>query len=384
MTFYLIFSFICFLLSTAYLLIVNINLLNWRQLPSWEIPENYSPKTKFTIIVPVRNEAAHIERCLKSILDQNYPKELFEIIVVNDHSTDDTLSIINALNADQISVINLSEYELDENFNSFKKFGIQKGIEKADGQMLLHTDGDCVVQKNWIAYFASHFEEHQQSFVAGPVNFHAGKNGIQNFQELDFMGMMLLTGAAVQRKKGHMCNGANLAYTKALFESVGGFQNINELASGDDILLMHKIAENHAGEIAFLKNHKATVFTQPAQTWSDFNQQRIRWATKSNTYEDKSVLLTLIAVFLFHCFIVLSLMACILFGSSYLKLFVMMLFMKLIADFSLLRNATKFFNNKEAMWQFVPSFFIHIYYIVYIGIVSNLKKSYVWKGREVR
>lgn len=378
-----IFSFLCLISSAIYLLIVFNYLSNWKKLKVWEIPSNYRPQTKFTVIIPVRNEGNNIHDCLKSILNQNYPTSLFHIIVVDDHSTDDTLSIVNSFKSNQVRILSLEQFELPITFNSFKKFGIEKAIEQADGDLLIHTDGDCIVQKNWLAYFASHFEMHNKSFIAGPVNFHSGENGIQNFQELDMMGMMLITGAGVQNKKGHLCNGANLAYTKALFQSIGGFKDINKIASGDDVLLMHKIAKKFPNEIAFLKNPKARVFTQSAKNWSKFKQQRIRWATKSSSYEDKSVQLSLIGVFIFHLGIVFSLAAALIFDKSLAVIFILMLVAKLVADYSLLKRATKFFNNEEAMLQFAPSFFIHIYYIVYIGILANLKGSYEWKGRKV-
>jgi len=353
-------------------------------LSSWEIPEDFNPKTKITIIIPVRNEGAYIYDLLHSILNQNYPKNLFQIILVDDHSDDDTVAIINSFNSDQISILPLDQFEINDTFNSYKKFGIEKAIELANGDLLVHTDGDCVVQKNWLAYFASHFEYHKKSFIGGPVNFHAGNNGIQNFQELDMMGMMIITGAGVQKKKGHICNGANLAYTKSLFEKVGGFKGINKMASGDDVLLMQKVAAQAPEEIAYLKNSKATVFTQSAKTWKVFKEQRIRWATKSSTYKDKSVTLELAAVFFFHLSLVISLVGSLFFGRLFLGIFVVMLLVKIVADYLLLRIATRFFNNEDAMLQFAPSLLIHVYYIVNVGILANLRGSYEWKGRVVK
>lgn len=357
---------------------------NWKKLAYWEIPTDFTPSTKFTVIIPVRNEAEYISDCLNSILDQNYPKSLFRIIVVDDHSEDETVSIANSFNSKRISVLSLSQFELANGFNSYKKFGIEKAIEKSEGDLLIHTDGDCIVQKNWLAYFASHYQENKKSFIGAPVNFHSGKNGIQNFQELDMMGMMLITGAGVQKKKGHICNGANLAYTKSLFNAVGGFEGIDDQASGDDVLLMQKIAQHDLKEIAYIKNPEATVYTQPAKTWSKFKSQRIRWASKSKSYTDSSVQLSLVAVFIFHLLIVISLLGSIYFGPIMILVSVLMLLIKAFADFSLLNSASTFFRNKEAMLQFIPSFFIHIYYIVYIGILSNVRSNYKWKGREVK
>lgn len=353
-------------------------------MPAWEIPDNFDPQTKFTVIIPVRNEDDNIHKCLHSILNQNYPKSLFKIIVVDDHSTDDTVSTIKSIISDQISILSLDQFELSDEFNSFKKFGIEKAIEQSSSDLLIHTDGDCIVQPNWLRYFASHFQHHKKSFICGPVNFHAGKNGIQNFQELDMMGMMLITGAGVQNKKGHICNGANLAYTKSIFETVGGFKGIDEMASGDDVLLMQKVAVQASDQIAYLKNRKATVYTQAEKTWKSFKEQRIRWATKSSSYKDKSVILSLAIVFIFHLSLVLSIIACLIFGKIFLSVFIFMLLSKIIADYFLLRRATKFFNNEDAMLQFAPSLLIHIYYIVSIGILGNLKGSYQWKGRTVK
>ena len=93
-----------------------------------------------------------------------------------------------------------------------------------------------------------------------------------------------ITGASVYKKFHSMCNGANLAYEKKAFNDAGGFEGIDNIASGDDMLLMHKIQKIYPDRIKYLKSADVVVQTQPQETLKDFMNQRIRWASKADKY----------------------------------------------------------------------------------------------------
>ena len=94
-----------------------------------------------------------------------------------------------------------------------------------------------------------------------------------------------------------MCNGANLAYTKKAFTEVGGFTGIDNIASGDDMLLMHKIYKLYPDKVMFLKSKDAIVQTAPVNSVKDFFNQRIRWASKADKYDDKRIFVVLLLVY---------------------------------------------------------------------------------------
>ena len=337
-----------------------------------------------SVIVPARNEAENILACLQSILLQNYPPELFEIIVIDDHSTDGTGELVKAIASPQIKLLHLADHLENNASLAFKKMGLQLGIQHAKGELLVTTDADCIAQKNWLRFIVSFYEIQQPKFIAAPVNFHQEQSLLERFQSLDFMGLMLITGAGIQSSVFHMSNGANLAYPREVFERVNGYEGIDHLASGDDLLLMHKIAARYPGRIGFLKNFNATVLTQAKPTWKGFLSQRLRWATKSSSYQEKQLTFILAMVFLFCLSIVFSLLATLILGWTALLYFGALFLLKTIADYFFLKRAARFFNRKDLMSSFFLAQWLHILYIVIIGILGNLVKKYEWKGRKVR
>ena len=381
LTFYAICSFA---LAISYLILIFIYIHHWQKSPILQVPENFKPTASLSIIIPIRNEAEHIVDLLKSILGNNYPEDLLEIIVIDDHSTDGSAEKVEQLNASHITILSLEEHKLPTGFNSYKKYGISKAIDIAQGDFIITTDGDCIVPNKWLSYFAYSFEVKQKLFVAAPVNFIPSDNMLVSFQALDFMGMMLVTGANITRNKSLLCNGANLGYAKKLFTEVGGYEGISEQASGDDVMLMNKIAAKNKKDIFFIKNREATVKTKAVSNWTAFVQQRLRWGTKNSNSNDLFLKFELGIVYLLCINLLLLPFVILANGSYWIAIFLGVLFIKMLADFIFLRKASHFFGAEKQMRKFIPSFFIYVVYIAYVGTLSLFKKKYVWKGREVQ
>ena len=192
---------------------------------------------KISVIIPARNEEENIGKLLSSLEKQTYPKHLFEVIVVDDHSTDNTATVVN-----NYSFAKLIKLEFD-NINSYKKKAIETGIAAASGELIVTTDADCIVQENWLKTIAAFKEKTNAVFIAAPVVMECNSTLLQTFQALDFLVLQGITAASVQKRIHNMCNGANLAYEKKVFFEVNGFAGIDHIASGDDMLLMQKIAQ---------------------------------------------------------------------------------------------------------------------------------------------
>ena len=306
---------ICLLLIISYTAIIIYYAIAWLSLPNWQlattqpIPKGLadSPITaQLSIIIPARNEEDNIGACIQSILNQSYSKNLYEIIVVNDHSTDATASIVKTFNEPNIKCVDLINFIGNET-NSFKKKGIEVGIAQANGELIITTDADCVAPPNWLQTIAAFYEEKKPDLIVMPVSIFPSPSGvglgvrfIEIFQALDFMTLQGITGSAVHKKIHSMCNGANLAYTKKAFNTVNGFAGINNIASGDDMMLMHKIYSENKKGIVYLKSAAVIVQTKPGKTITEFINQRIRWASKADKYEDKRMLPVLIVVYFFN------------------------------------------------------------------------------------
>lgn len=384
MLFFLLYVLFSVLLTIIYVGIISNYYRGWKAVEPWTVPKAFRAQTRVSVIIPARNEAANILLCLKSILTQCFPPELLQIIVIDDHSTDATPQLVSTLEDRRISLLKLADFPTFIQNQSFKKQAISLGIQHATGELIITTDADCVTPPDWLNFMVSFYEKRNPAFIAAPVNFYQERNVLERFQSLDFMGMMAVTGAGIQQEWMNMCNGANLAYPRAVFHAVDGFAGIDHLASGDDMLLMQKIARKFPRRIGFIKNKAATVLTRAKPTLRSFLQQRIRWASKSTAYPEWKVTLVLALVFFFCSNILFSFLLTFLWAADLGWLFAVQLLAKAVVDYFFLRNMSTFFERPDLLRAFIPAFFLHTVYIIVVGALGNIVKKYEWKGRRVR
>ena len=384
-----------FLLVTIFLLIAYISLMlfyrkGWREIPDFKMDKLPGNKLPFiSIIIAARNEEKNIGACIQSILAQTYPANKFEIIVTDDHSTDNTVSVIESFKKENITVLHLSDFIENETINSYKKKSIDTALKFAKGDLVVTTDADCIAPETWIETLAAFCKQKMPVFVALPVKFSDPlssdsffKKLFKIFQSLDFMSLQGITGASVFKKVHSMCNGANLAYEKDVFYEVGGFEGIDELASGDDMLLMHKVQQKYPNEIMFLKSKDVIVTTRPAETLKEFMNQRIRWASKADRYTDKKITAVLVLVYLLNAWLLI--LGIISFFSLYVfYLLLLSILIKTFVELLFLFPVAKFFDKQKELWWFLPAQPFHILYTVIAGWLGKFG-SYQWKGRRVK
>ncbi len=351
-----------------------------------------STSVKITIIIPARNEATNIQNCIDSILKQTYEEDFFEIIVVDDFSTDNTAALVKSYQKKNVHLIQLKDY-VTAPINSYKKKAIEIGIEHAKGELIVTTDADCIVPSTWLATMASFYEEKNAAFIAMPVRYTVHKNNFLHiFQALDFMVLQGITGAAVYKKFHSMCNGANLAYSKQAFYEVDGFKGVDAIASGDDMLLMHKIFKKYPSDVHFLKSDRVIVQTTPMETLRGFINQRIRWASKSDKYDDKRIMGVLIWVYIFNLFLFFLPIASLLFNFQYsmftfhfslFTFWMLIVILKTFIELFFLYPVAKFFGQQKLLWWFPLAQPFHILYTVIAGWLGKFG-SYRWKERRVK
>ncbi len=420
----------------------------------------FNNSTTLSIIIPARNEAENIENCLQSILQNKYPAHLLEIIVVDDHSEDNTAIIVKKYVAQNVKLISLKDFVTDK-INSYKKKAIEVAIAQASGTLIITTDADCIVPNTWLQTIATFYQEKKPAFIAAPVLIdpyfsleiqthkvedksseldipsiqngeklsdihnlttgtlsleththketakgsefshpspHRGEgkglrvSGVSLFQSLDFMTLQGITAAVVHKKQMTMCNGANMAYERAAFYEVGGFAGIDNIASGDDMLLMHKIYKQYPDRVLFLKSKEAIVKTAPVNTISQFFNQRIRWASKADKYDDKRILPVLVLVYSFNLMMLVMPIVALFKNAQYsifnvqssmLGVWLWMLFFKIAVELFFLFPVASFFGKKSMMWFFPLLQPFHICYTIIAGWLGKFGK-YTWKERNVQ
>ncbi|MCC9165646.1 glycosyltransferase family 2 protein [Pontibacter harenae] len=350
-------------------------------MPSVELPPTYKAATKLSVIIPVRNEADNILNLLQDLEQQTYPKALFEVLVIDDASDDEIPQLVAEYawtSSIAIKYLKLSNYVKQGG----KKAAVQQGVELAKGELLIFTDGDCRVQPEWLALFAYAYTTKRSCFISGPVSFHRTHSWFEKMQLVEFASLIGTGGASIGLGKPNMCNGANLAYTKAVFQEVRGFAGNEAIASGDDEFLLHKVAKVYPDRISFLKSQKAIVHTEARKTVGSFISQRVRWASKWKSYQNVEVQLLAATVFLVNLMFFLAIPA-VLLNYMQLAVFVMAYVVKFVVDCLFLKRILHFLGKPRYLLYMLPLQFVYIPYVVLVAIYSLLGR-YTWKGRNVQ
>ena len=371
-------SIITALFTCLYLLVLVYLIRGWLSLKR-PTAITVPPTTKVTVLIAARNEEERIDHTITDILAQDYPKHLMEVIIVDDHSTDRTSEIILSYAAQGVKLLQLKE---DKPLNSYKKKAIAEAIRLSTGDLMVATDADCRMGPEWLSTIVGYYEAENPVMISSPVTYFEEKSLFELMQTLEFSYLIGIGAAFIGNGRASTCNGANLAYRKDTFYEVGGFTGIDDLASGDDELLLQKVAEKYPGKIGFLKSREAIVYTHAKHTLGEFLQQRRRWASKSVKYKDKKVVAMVVGIWLFN----LSLLINALLGFYdvyFFKVFLVQFILKFMFETVFLLPIMMFFKRPGLVTLLVLISPIHIIYFVYVGLMGNTRK-YSWKGRLVR
>jgi cellulose synthase/poly-beta-1,6-N-acetylglucosamine synthase-like glycosyltransferase len=377
-----IFLIIILLLGVGYGLLLLWYALGWKKLPAFIPSAAVSGRTHVTVIIPARDEEANLPPLLAALQSQTYPAALLEVIVIDDFSTDNTAQVVRSFPAPNIRLLRLSDHlDITQRLNSYKKKAIEMAIGQATGQLIVTTDADCVMGPRWIEVLVQFYETRRSRFIAAPVSFYQEHSFFKILQSLDFMNMQGITGAVAQLRIGTMCNGANLAYEKETFLEVGGFKGIDNIASGDDMLLMYKVYSKYPDSIGYLKNEDAIVRTLPVDTFNGFMHQRIRWSSKADKYDDKRLTWMLAVVYLWNAALLIMGIAA-LFNAALWYWLGISLLLKIIVELCFMIPVARFFHKTHLLGWVIPGQLFHIPYIVVAGWLGKFG-SYQWKGRRV-
>lgn len=355
-----------------------------------------------SVIVPARDEEATIDRCLESILACDYPIDRFEVIVVDDLSRDATADVVRRMihaaapvpalagmeeflpedrDHQPAPVIRLLQMpESLERSPAHKKRAITRGIEAARGSIILTTDADCIVPRGWIREMASGFTG-GVALVSGPVLYPQGPGLARRAQALEFLGLIAVGAGAIGSGRPNLCNGANVAYRRDVFVDVGGFRGIDHLTSGDDELLMQKIAYGTPWRVAFRANPAAAVLTEGAASIQEFFQQRKRWASKGRHYPHAPLRLTIAAIYAFYLVLLAGTIGLVL-GVVPPAALAAAVALKAVPEAALLWPACRRFGRAGLMALFIPAQPLHVLYIVLMGAAGAVG-GYRWKGRRI-
>jgi len=368
-------TIISLIILSVYILLIGIFIAGFLKTKELKFKNKPSINT-FSILIPFRNEKQNLPSLLNSLSKLKYPKELFEILLINDESEDDFMSVINNYNYLNIRVLNTIRHS-----KSPKKDAIETGINHSKFNWILTTDADCALPKNWIHSFDEFIQKNDSVFIAGPVTFTTSNSFLGNFQLLDFTALIGCTIGGFGINKAFMCNGANLCYQKSIFLKLNGFEGNNTIASGDDIFLLEKMIEKYPKQIHYLKSFDALVTTSTETTLKSLISQRIRWASKTSFYTDTFTNFISLIVFLAN--IICAAIIIRLIFSQYISTFLItILILKFSIDFCIIFLTLKFLKKQMKIIYFPFVSIVHPFFNLWIGMRSILNSKYHWKNRN--
>ncbi len=371
---------VLWLLAAAYALLTGQLWRAWLSLPDstgeGDLP---SALPGITVIIPVRNESANLPRLLADLNAQTYTN--FTVIIADDASTDATAALAQAYTS--VAAFPLTVFTLvdDPTVASPKKRAIAQSIALATGTLIVTTDGDCRVGPRWLSSLAHFYGQTGVKLISGPVTFTTEHTVFGSLQTVEFASLIGAGAATMTMGKPTMCNGANLCYEKAAFQEVNGFAGVDHVASGDDELLMHKIAARYPQGVRFLKNRDAIVETAAHQSLGTFYQQRKRWAGKWRAYS--SIFPTLLAVFVFLSNLTpVVAVACWLAGGLSGTGTLGIILLKLLPEFVYLRSVLVFLRKRAAIGWIPLTQLVYPVYVLFFGLAAQ-RPGFVWKGRQL-
>lgn len=361
----------------AYLLLVAQYTYRWSRVMVF-YPSTPTHKRRFSVLIAARNEENNIGALMIALQGQQYPADLIEVIVVDDGSTDQTARIVQQYPF--ATLLSLKE----QTGAVGKKQALNVGIRSATHEWILTTDADCIPPPQWIDTINDFLDQQGEVIcVVGPVTLApTDKTLLHAFQRYDHLMFQGITAAAVGSGQHALGNGANLCYRKDAFEAVGGFDGIDQVASGDDVLLIEKFMKEYPGKVQFLKSIRALVKTRPCQTWSELWQQRLRWISKAGTYKNIRLQLSQWITGGFNLALLLQTLFCI-WQPDLLKPTVALWVFKAILEWFLIRPVASRYRERKNFGVFLFLQPLHVGYLVTLGLAGQ-KRKYNWKGRSVR
>jgi len=332
-----------------------------------------------SVIVAAHNEEGNIDDCLKSLIEQNYSNDNYEIIIINDRSVDKTQKLIGKWVEKHSNIKSIHIDTVPQNVFP-KKNALNQGIEKSIGNILCFTDADCFADKNWLKSISQTFDNNTAMVIGLAPLLPATSVKTPFWQKLLvyeswFNGFLSI--AAIKNRFPLTCTGRNLTYSKNDFNHVKGFSKIAHSLSGDDDLLMHLFDKDGKGKISTISEPNSVVNSNTVLNLSQLWQQKTRHISASKYYPIDKKLFFFIWQFCWFFITISPILAITLKWFPISFAFFVFLF-KLIFDFIFHFIGFKRYQHLHLLKYFIIFQIIYPFYIILVGIAGVLKKP-VWE-----
>lgn len=244
--------------------------------------EKSNIKPAISVVVCAHNELENLQRLIPHLLKQRY--EDFEIIMVNDRSTDGSKAYLEEISAKQplLNVINIREQPPNTNP---KKMALTQAIAKARNEWILVTDADChPVSHLWLASMASKMEP-EVEIVLGVSPYIQESTFLSRVIQYETLVTAIHFIGSALSKRAYMGLGRNMAYKKSTFVRCGGFKDLEWITGGDDDLLVQRMASRH--NVGVATHQDSLTYSQPKRTWRGYLAQKTRHLSVGKYYKQR-------------------------------------------------------------------------------------------------
>jgi cellulose synthase/poly-beta-1,6-N-acetylglucosamine synthase-like glycosyltransferase len=369
-----------------YFLVNRVLLRGLNRLPTENTPLKSGSSDelrKVSVLISIRNEEKVVKACLDALLSQDYAREKYEVILVNDRSTDKTGQILDSYvtrNPELFKCITITQ---EETSASPKKYALSKGIKLCSGEIILSTDADCIFTEKWISCLVSNFDADTGMALGATTHYQQPDMNqfLWGIQALEFFSHTVVSASMIANNFPINANANNMAYSRKAFEQAGGFEVHRHITSGDDDFLTQKIAALKKWKIKFITHPDSAVMTSPCKTFREIWEQRKRWASKCSLYGKKQV--AFLSGVYFYYFLILTLILSGLFVPAFLLPGLTSWALKTLMDYLAVRHGTNIFRQEKLLDWFIPAAILHIPLIV-LAVFFGSFGHFTWKGQKVR
>ena len=367
-------SEILYLILFCYAALVLYALYGWcKKSRSEAATENFQPT--ISIIVALRNESQAVSTLVASLNALRYPQHLIEILLVDDHSTDDSVAKLRELTHNNI-MYNIEQCPPEV---AGKKQALAWAVAQTGNEYILFTDADCKLPPTWISAYAEQIAQHTSAhFFFGLVNHAAEKNFLQQWFSLDFLSLVAMQGGLANVHKAFSCNAANMCISRQF--ALRWYETNSDYSSGDDVFLLHKAKRIDKEAVVFVQSPQAMVITEAPETIKQFVKQRIRWASKTGGYRDWWSLAVAAIVYVTSFCVLASAVLSVVTGQ--LSIFLLSFGVKTAVDVLFFECTLPTFQKQKLLPHVIVFQAFYVLYIVLIPIFALcFPKS--WKGRKI-
>lgn len=366
------------LAAALYVLLILAYTLGWYRIVVHDDTEDL-PLQSVSVIIAARNEADNIQALLQDLLLQNYPNTAFEVILIDDHSTDDTFERATAFARNYP----LIDCRIVRAVGHGKKSALSQAMQLATGELILVTDADCRLSSQWIDSMVRAHQHSRAKILLGPVLLDPAKGLFERLQVLEFMSLIGSTAGASGIGWPAMGNGANMAFEREAALKVQSQRSDDRLVSGDDVFMMEAFLKAYGKKgVSFVLSEAAIVRTFPQKSVKSFFRQRMRWVSKSRSYSSASIFFPAVIVFLFN-FGLVSLFFAAFFHAFLFLFYLLFVLLKFLVDYPILLAVSTFMKRRHLLkWSF-PLQLIYPFYVVFSVVAGNLIPV-SWKGRKLK